>query len=45
MTVKVSSIDYSEFRRTSNSVSLRDGKFMVGKVKWFYIAIYGKNKS
>ena len=36
---------YSEFRRTSNSVSrsvscsgLRDGKFMVGKVQWFYMA-------
>ena len=34
-------MQYSEFRRTSNSVSrsgLRDGKFMVGKVQWFYIA-------
>ena len=36
---------YSEFRRTSNSVSrsvsrsgLRDGKFMVGKVQWFLMA-------
>ena len=43
---------YSEFRRTSNSVSrsvsrsgLRDGKFMVGKVQCFYIVTYGKNKS
>ena len=29
-------LNYSEFRRTSNSVSrsgLRDGKFMVGKVQ------------
>ena len=41
-------MSYSEFRKTSNSVSrsgLRDGKFMVGKVQWFYIATYGKNKS
>ena len=39
---------YSEFRRTSNSVShsgLRDGKFMVGKVQWFYIATYGKKQT
>ena len=45
-------LEYSEFRRTSNSVSrsvsrsgLRDGKFMVGKVQCFYIVTYGKNKS
>ena len=39
---------YSKFRRTSNSVShsgLRDGKFMVGKVQWFYIATYGKKQT
>ena len=41
-------MSYSEFRRTSNSVSrsgLHDGKFMVGKIQWFYIATYGENKS
>ena len=33
-------------RRTSNSVfraGLRDWKFMVGNVQWFYIPAYGKN--